>query len=226
MSLTNSELSQYPERRELRMRYLGLKDYVRTWREMQRFTAQRTPDTIDEVWMVQHPPVFTLGQAGRIEHLIKPGDIPVIKVDRGGQVTYHGPGQLVMYVLLNLPRAGLGIRTLVGKLERSVIELLADYDITATARRDAPGVYVGEQKIAAIGLRVRRQCTFHGLSLNVDMDLEPFGRINPCGYPGLKVTQLSVLGGPTKLDLVGRELIAHLGRLLDYRVVVHDKLEG
>ena len=177
---------------------------------MQAFTDSRRQDTPDEIWLVQHPPVFTLGQAGRIEHVLDAGDIPLIKVDRGGQVTYHGPGQLVVYVLLDLRRAGLGVRGLVSRLEQSVIALLAAYDIAANVRSKAPGVYVAGQKIAALGLRVRRGCSFHGLSLNVNMDLAPFERIDPCGYRGLEVTQLAALGGPTDLERVGRDLLVHL----------------
>lgn len=181
---------------------------------MQLFTDTREPGTADEVWLVEHPPVFTLGQAGRDEHVLDAGDIPVIKVDRGGQVTYHGPGQQVVYVLLDLHRAGLGVRGLVNLLERSVIALLDDHGITSNVRRDAPGVYVDGRKIAALGLRVRRGCSFHGMSLNVNMELEPFTRIDPCGYRGLEVTQLAALGGPTSLEQVGRELLVHLRRRL------------
>ena len=201
---------------EVRVRRLGLKPYLPVWRDMQAFTNSRDPDTKDELWLVEHPPVFTLGQAGRDEHLLDVGDIPVLKVDRGGQVTYHGPGQLVMYVLLNLHRAGLGVRGLVGLLEQTVIALLAEHEIPSQVRRDAPGVYVENKKIAALGLRVRRGCSFHGLSLNVNMDLEPFDRINPCGFRGLRVTQLAQLGGPTDLEQVGRELVDHLCRRLGY----------
>jgi lipoyl(octanoyl) transferase len=181
---------------------------------MQRFTAERDDTTRDEIWLVEHPPVFTLGQAGRPEHLLAPGDIPVIHTDRGGQVTYHGPGQLVAYLLLNLRRHGLGVRQLVTLIEQSLIDLLRDYDVTAIARADAPGVYVDGRKIAALGLRVRHGCSFHGLSLNVDMDLEPFSRINPCGFADLQVTQLGDLTRPEALFRVGDRLTRHiLGRL-------------
>ncbi len=210
-------MSRTPSREdEFKIRNLGLKAYVPVWRDMQTFTDARTPDTPDEIWLVEHPPVFTLGQAGREEHVLHPGGIPVIKVDRGGQVTYHGPGQLVAYVLLDLRRAGLGVRGLVRRLEQSVIALLDAYGIAANARRDAPGVYVEDRKIAALGLRVRRGCTFHGLSVNVDMDLEPFARIDPCGCRGLEVTQLAALGGPTDPEQVARDLLVQLRRHLGY----------
>ena len=186
---------------------------------MQRYTDERAPGSADRLWLLEHPPVFTLGRAARREHLIEPGGIPVVRTDRGGQVTYHGPGQLMAYLLLDLRPAGLGVRRLVGLMEQAVIGLLADYGIGAETRPGAPGVYVEGRKIAALGLRVRRGCTFHGLALNVDMDLEPFSRIDPCGYPGLKVTQLSDLGGPTDLDQVGADLTRHLARQLDYTVI-------
>jgi lipoyl(octanoyl) transferase len=185
---------------------------------MQRFTAARGPDTTSEVWLLEHPPVFTLGQAGRREHILDPGDIPVVQSDRGGQVTYHGPGQLVAYVLLDLRQAGLGVRRLVSLLEDSVIALLADYEIKGHSRPDAPGVYVGERKIAALGLRVRRGCSYHGLSLNVAMDLQPFRRINPCGHAGLNVTELAQLGGPRDLQQAAKSLLFHLGPRLGYTV--------
>jgi lipoyl(octanoyl) transferase len=170
--------------------------------------------TPDELWLLEHPPVYTLGQAGRAEHLLHPGAIPVVKVDRGGQVTYHGPGQLVAYVLLDLHRAGLGVRGLVSLLEQSVIDLLAGYGIAAVRQPGAPGVYVQAAKVAALGIRVRHGCTYHGLALNVDMDLEPFTRINPCGHPGLTVTQLRDLGGPADLNAVGGDLASKISRLV------------
>ena len=185
---------------------------------MQAFTDQRDPDTQDELWLLEHPKVYTLGQAGRTEHVLDAGDIPVIKVDRGGQVTYHAPGQLVAYLLLDLRRAGLGIKRLVHLLEQAVIDLLANQGVDSAARPDAPGVYVGGAKIAALGLRVRRGCSFHGLALNVDMDLEPFTRINPCGYPGLEVTSIAELGGPRDLEWVGRDLAARIADLLGCRL--------
>lgn len=181
---------------------------------MQTFTDSRNAETADEIWFLEHLPVFTLGQAGRPEHLLNPGDIPVIKVDRGGQVTYHGPGQLVVYLLLDLRRRKMGIRPLVTLMEQSIVDLLGEYHISANARTDAPGVYVGGRKVASVGLRVRRGCSFHGLSLNIDMDLEPFGRINPCGYPGLEVTQLRELCGAVDVETVSEGLRCQiLGRL-------------
>ncbi len=169
---------------------LGLQPYEIVWQDMQRYTDARDADSEDQLWLVEHPPVFTLGKNGKPEHVLAAGDIPLVRSDRGGQVTYHGPGQLVVYVLLDIQRMQLGVRELVTRLERSVIELLADYGIAAESKRDAPGVYVDGAKIAALGLRVRKGRCFHGLALNVDMDLEPFSRIDPCGYPGLQVTQL------------------------------------
>jgi len=171
----------------------GLRDYQTTWDAMRAFTAARDAATPDEIWLLEHPPVFTLGQAGRPEHLLDPGTIPVIRTDRGGQVTYHGPGQLIAYVLFDLRRGGIGVKRLVHLLEQAVIDLLAARGISAAARPDAPGVYVDGAKIASLGLRVRQGCSYHGVALNVDLDLEPFGRINPCGYPGLKVTRVADL---------------------------------
>jgi len=199
----------------LRVRRLGRTGYQPTWEAMRAFTDGRGPETPDELWLTEHPPVFTLGQAGKPEHLLDPGAIPVIRVDRGGQVTFHGPGQVMAYLLLDLKRRGLGVRELVERLELAVIGLLAAHGIEAHGRRDAPGVYVGAAKIAALGLRVRHGRSYHGLSLNVAMDLEPFSRINPCGYPGLEVTQLSALGGPAELERVADELAAHLARVLE-----------
>ncbi len=196
------------------VRHLGRCNYLPVWHAMQEFTAMRTDDAPDELWRVEHPPVYTQGMNGKPEHLLDPGTIPVIQVDRGGQVTYHGPGQAVVYVLVDLRRRGWGVRQLVGYMEQAVIDLLADYGIPAHARRDAPGVYVGNSKIAALGLRVRRGCSYHGLSLNVVMDLEPFQRINPCGYAGMEVTQVSDLGGPCDFGAVSDALLRHLGRHL------------
>lgn len=178
----------------IRIRRLGSVPYEPTWRAMQQFTENRDENTADEIWLLQHPPVFTLGLAGKPEHILDAADIPVVQVDRGGQVTYHGPGQLVMYPLLDLRRHGLGVRRLVTLLEQSAIALAGDFGIKAIARADAPGVYVDGRKLAAVGLRVRRGCSYHGLSLNVAMDLSPFRRINPCGYAGLQTTQLQDLG--------------------------------
>src|SRR5690554_1307845 len=172
------------------IRHLGCVPYEPTWHAMQSFTENRDAETVDEIWLLEHPKVFTQGQAGKAEHVLAAGDIPVVQVDRGGQVTYHGPGQLVAYVLVDVRRAGQGVRDLVSSIENSLVELLYQYDIDAYAKPDAPGVYVAEKKIASLGLRIRRGCSFHGLALNVDMDLQPFQRINPCGYAGMQMTQL------------------------------------
>ena len=179
---------------------------------MQAFTDARDEQTADELWLVEHSPVFTLGQAGKPEHVLAPGDIPVLKVDRGGQVTYHGPGQIVAYPLLDLRRLKIGVRDYVHRIEQAIIDTLAHYAITATRRDGAPGVYVGEAKIAALGIRVRRGCTFHGLAFNIAMDLEPYARINPCGYAGLAVTSVLDLGGPASMETVKPVLLAELAR--------------
>lgn len=200
------------------VRRRGCVDYLTAWQEMQDFTERRTAETPDELWVLEHPPVFTLGRNGKDEHLLDPGDIPVIRVDRGGQVTYHGPGQLVVYTLLDLRRRQLGVQSLVNRLEQTVIDLLADYGIPAHRREQAPGVYVEGRKIAALGLRVRRGCSFHGLSLNVNMDLAPFARINPCGYRDLEVTQLADLGLVTTVETISRPLLSHLGQQLGRRI--------
>ena len=176
--------------RSVVVRQLGCMAYEPTWHEKQRFTQNRDADTADEIWLLEHPRVFTQGQAGKVDHILAAGDIPVVQVDRGGQVTYHGPGQLVAYTLVDVRRAGQGVRDLVTAIENSLIDLLGQYDVLAQAKPDAPGVYVGDKKIASLGLRIRRGCSFHGLALNVDMDLQPFQRINPCGYAGLQMTQL------------------------------------
>ena len=196
------------------IRYLGLRAYETIWQAMRDFTDGRDPGTPDELWLLQHPAIYTLGQAGRWEHLLDAGGIPALKVDRGGQVTYHGPGQLIAYLLLDLKRAGLGVKGLVHLLETAVMELLAAHGITAQVRPDAPGVYVAGAKIASLGLRVRRHCSYHGLALNVDLDLEPFSRINPCGYPGLAVTRLVDLGVALSLDRLAEELAARLAARL------------
>ena len=201
----------------LGVRELGLQAYEPVWHAMQDFTNQRTVDTADELWLVQHPPVFTQGQAGKAEHLLLPGDIPVVQVDRGGQVTYHGPGQLVAYPLVDVRRLGLGVRELVSRIEQSLIDLLASYGVSAEARADAPGVYVNGAKIASLGLRIRRGCSFHGLALNVDMDLQPFQRINPCGYAGLAMTQLADhVAGPLEIAEVAARLREQLVRQLGH----------
>lgn len=202
------------DRPAVRVRRPGTVDYLGCWQEMQDFTESRTASTPDEIWFLEHPPVYTLGRNGKDEHLLETGDIPVIRVDRGGQVTYHGPGQLVVYALLDLRRRQLGVQSLVDRLEQSVIDLLAGYAITAERHNGAPGVYVDGCKIAALGLRVRKGCCFHGLSLNVNMDLSPFARINPCGFRGLQVTQLAALGIDTSPARVSHRLQAHLEKLL------------
>ncbi len=198
------------------VRRLGRCDYIPIWNAMQRFTDARTETTVDELWLVEHPPVFTVGLNGKPEHLLAPGDIPVVKVDRGGQVTYHGPGQIVVYFLLDLRRRGMGVRALVTQMEQSVIDLLAGYGIDAESHRDAPGVYVNGAKIAALGLRVRRGCSYHGLALNVEMDLEPFARINPCGYPGLAVTQMRALGVTDSQPVIETKLLHIAGERLGF----------
>lgn len=192
----------------------GLQPYEPVWHAMQAFTDARSPDTPDELWLVEHTPVFTLGQAGRWEHVLAPGDIPVVAVDRGGQVTYHGPGQIVAYALIDLRRAGIGVRDFVHRIEQAVIDTLAEWNILAERKPAAPGVYVNGAKIAALGIRVRRGCTFHGLAFNIAMDLEPFARINPCGFQGLQVVQMLDLGGPSQLSAVESVLTAALARQL------------
>lgn len=202
--------------RPLIVRRLGRRDYLPTWQAMRDFTDRRDESTCSELWIVEHPPVFTQGQAGKTEHLLAPGDIPVVQTDRGGQVTYHGPGQLVIYLLISLREAGIGIRGLVNVMEQSIIDLLAARGITAQARRDAPGVYVDGRKIASLGLRVRRGCTYHGLALNVCNDLEPFDRINPCGYAGLRVTSTAELGIADDSTTLADDLAARLAARLGY----------
>ncbi len=196
---------------------LGLQDYQTSWQAMSDFTNQRTPDTTDQLWLVEHPPVFTQGQAGKAEHLLFPGDIPVVQTDRGGQVTYHGPGQLVAYPLLDLRRLNIGVRELVTRIEQTIVATLAHYGIESAAKPDAPGVYVNGDKIASLGLRVRRGCSFHGLALNVDMDLSPFGRINPCGYQGLAMAQIrELIPNPPRLTQVQDQLVTEFARKLGY----------
>lgn len=200
------------------VRHLGLSDYEPTWRAMQRFTDVRDASTADEIWLLQHPPVFTLGMAARAEHVLAPGEIPVVQTDRGGQVTYHGPGQLVVYTLIDLRRARLGVRDVVSLLEQSVVDMMGERGIPAEARREAPGVYVAGRKLASVGLRVRRGASYHGLALNVSMDLEPFSRINPCGYRGLEMTQLAQLpGAPGRVDEAATALLPHLLAALEGR---------
>ena len=196
---------------EITVRKLGLADYEPTWRAMRDFTAARGAATPDELWVLQHPPVYTLGVAGKPEHLPRVDNgIPVVRSDRGGQITYHGPGQLIVYLLLDMRRRGMGVRPLVRIMERAVIDLLGDYGTAARGRNDAPGVYVGNAKIAALGLRIRNGCCYHGLALNIDMDLSPFAAINPCGYPGLAVTQTRDLGIAAAPAALQEKLVGHL----------------
>lgn len=196
------------------IRKLGLIDYPTALARMVEFTDNRDAETPDELWLLEHPPVYTLGLAGDRSHLLSPGDIPVVQVDRGGQVTYHGPGQLVVYTLINLKRAGLGIRDLVTLLEQSVVSAVADYGIAAVSRCDAPGVYVNDAKLASVGLRIRRGCSYHGVALNVAMDLQPFAQINPCGFAGMQMTQVKDLGGPADLESVAENLSGKLQQAL------------
>ena len=210
MSAAAPQAARHTPGADVVVRELGLVPYEPTWRAMQRFTEARGAATPDEIWFLEHPPVFTLGMNAAREHLLDPGDIEVVQIDRGGQVTYHGPGQLVVYPLIDLRRAGLGIRDFVTALERAVIAMAADYHVAAECRRGAPGVYVAQAKLASVGVRVRRNGTYHGLALNVAMDLAPFARINPCGYRGLAMTQLSALGGPASVAAAARALRPHL----------------
>lgn len=204
------------------IRELGEQSYKPVYLAMAAYTRHRNADSLDELWVVEHPPVFTQGRNSKAEHLLETGDIPVIDIDRGGQVTYHGPGQIVVYTLIDLPRAGLGVRDLVNTIENSVISLLADYGINASTRTDAPGVYIEGAKIAALGLRVKHGCSYHGLSLNVDMNLEPFSCINPCGLPGLEVTQLSELGVNVPRPRLADQLCTLLANNLGYNARVHN----
>lgn len=194
--------------------WLGCVPYESTWRAMQSFTDTRDAQTADRIWFLEHPPVFTLGLNGRPEHVLAPGDISVVQIDRGGQVTYHGPGQLVVYPLLDVKRLGIGVRQLVIALENAVIDMLAEWNIVAEGNRDAPGVYVAGKKLASIGLRIRRGCSYHGLAMNVDMELEPFRRINPCGHAGLEVTDLRRLGMNLTVEAAAHALAPHLFRAL------------
>ena len=203
------------------VRQLGRQRYMPIWQKMQDFTDTRDENTPDEIWLVEHESVFTQGQAGKDEHLLAPGDIEVIKVDRGGQVTYHGPGQQMMYVLFNLRRLKIGVRELVTWLEECIIDSLSEFAIDAYAKADAPGVYVNDSKIASLGLRVRRGCSFHGLALNVNMDLSPFLRINPCGYAGMNMVQTKELNGPQNLEAAGEGLVKHMIKKLNATQVKH-----
>lgn len=195
---------------ELIVRSLGRQPYVETWEAMKSFTAERGDHTKDELWCLEHPRVYTQGQAGKAEHILAPGDIPVVLVDRGGQVTYHGPGQLVVYLMLGLTRRKMGVRALVDVIEQAIVRSLAELGIAAEPRPDAPGVYVGDAKIASLGLRVRRGCSFHGLALNVDMDMEPFQRINPCGYAGLAMCQVRDFAPTASIVDIEKRLVAQL----------------
>lgn len=199
------------------IRTLQQQPYQNVWQAMQRFTLSRTSETPDELWLVQHPAVFTQGQAGKAEHVLQLSDIPIVQTDRGGQVTYHGPGQLVLYTLINIKRLKLNIRQLVDIIETAVVKLLQDYQIKAYPKADAPGVYVNEQKICSLGLRIKKGCSYHGLALNIDMDLTPFSYINPCGYQGLQMTQMCDLHSqPISLPDVEIQLVQHISTLLGY----------
>ncbi len=212
---------------ELIVRSLGQQPYPETWEAMKSFTAERGEHTSDELWCLEHPGVYTQGQAGKAEHILAPGNIPVIEVDRGGQVTYHGPGQLVIYLMMGLTRRKMGVRALVGLIEAAIVGTLAELGIAAETRSDAPGVYVGEAKIASLGLRVRRGCSFHGLALNVDMDMEPFQRINPCGYAGLAMCQVRDFAPMATIGDIEHCLVAHLvSGLNDPRVAYVEGWEG
>jgi len=188
---------------------------------MQDYTDNRDASSPDQLWLVEHPPVFTQGQAGKSEHILNPGDIPVIQVDRGGQVTYHGPGQLVAYPLINIKRLKIGVRQLVTDIENSIVQMLEGYQVKAYAKADAPGVYVDERKVASLGLRIRKGCSFHGLALNVDMDMSPFHRINPCGYAGLEMVQCKQLGGPQTVEEAGERLVKTFSHNLGYQNLIH-----
>lgn len=202
------------------IRQLGLQPYLPVWQKMQAFTDLRNSETTDEIWLVEHEPVFTQGQAGKAEHVLMPGEIPVVNVDRGGQVTYHGPGQQVIYLLLNIKRRKLGVRQLVTAMEDSVVALLAEFGIEAYAKKDAPGVYCDDKKVCSLGLRIRKGCSFHGLALNVNMDLSPFSRINPCGYAGMEMTDTARLNGPDSLEKAGMSLTHHLLNILNIKQTI------
>lgn len=210
-----------PSKLSLRVRHLGRREYTPVWRAMQDFTAARAGDTPDELWLVEHPPVFTLGRNGRRAHVLDPGAIPVVFTDRGGQITYHGPGQAVIYALIDLRRRGMGVRALVNGLQQTVIDFLARQGIAAGTRLRAPGVYVRDEKVAALGLRIKNGCSYHGLSFNVDMDLAPFRRIDPCGYPGLEVTQLKDLGVALSWQAAAECLCGELAREFGYTGILY-----
>lgn len=206
---------------QLIVRHLGQQPYEPVWRAMTAFTDQRNDQTIDEFWLVQHPPVFTQGQAGKPEHILAAGDIPIVQVDRGGQVTYHGPGQQIIYLLLNIRRMGIGVRELVTRIEQSIIDTLAELDIPAHTLAGAPGVYVGNAKIAALGLRIRKGCSFHGLALNIAMDTTPFQRINPCGYAGMAVTQIGDFVTTPDMVTISDRLVNLLSAQMGYKEIIH-----
>ena len=204
------------------IRQLGLQDYQASWAKMRDFTEQRDSSTVDEIWLLQHPPVFTLGRNASQDHILKTGNIPIVQIDRGGQVTYHGPGQLVAYLLLDIKRRSLGVRALVTAIEQGIIDTLALYKLQASAKKEAPGVYVDGAKIAALGLRIKRGCSFHGLSLNISMDLAPFAYINPCGNKDLRVTQLANHVENFDYDVISRQLIENLNTHLGYDKLYHN----
>ncbi|PTB83299.1 octanoyltransferase [Pseudidiomarina aestuarii] len=203
----------------LTIRHLGRQPYEPVWAAMQRYTDERTDASTDELWVLEHEPVFTQGQAGKAEHLLAPGDIPVVKVDRGGQVTYHGPGQLVVYFLLDIRRLKIGVRQLVSHIEETIVELMASYGVEAAARPDAPGVYVNNEKLCSLGLRIRKGCSFHGLALNVDMDLSPFLRINPCGYAGMQMVQCRELNGPQTVGEAAAKVTQLFAQRIGYTAI-------
>lgn len=213
---TATELSPSSLVEIINIRWLGKKDYASCWQAMRDFTDNRQTDTLDEIWFLEHDPVFTQGQNGKPEHILNPGMIPIVQTDRGGQVTYHGPGQLMVYTLIDLRRKKFNVRELVTALEQSVINMLADYRITATAKLDAPGVYVDGAKICSIGLRIRRGCSYHGIAFNISLDTEPFTRINPCGFTNLRMTHCAELGGPSEVEAAAKKLMAFLMQSLRY----------
>lgn len=201
---------------------VGQQEYYATWQQIRNFTHQRDAQTIDQIWLLEHSPVYTQGQAGKPEHILDPGTIPIVQSDRGGQVTYHGPGQLIVYFLIDIQRKKLNIRQFINIIESAVIELLAGYNIQATTKANAPGVYVADAKICSLGLRLRHGRTYHGISLNVDMDLEPFTRINPCGFKNMPMVQISALGGPSSVKQVGEQLLTIFTRLIGYKGIMHE----
>ncbi|MGI0152814.1 lipoyl(octanoyl) transferase LipB [Pseudidiomarina sp. WS423] len=212
--LATAEIAQ-----QLLIRQLGRQPYQPVWQAMQDFTDKRDEQTRDELWVLEHEPVFTQGQAGKAEHILAPGDIPVVQVDRGGQVTYHGPGQLVVYFLLDIRRRKVGVRQLVNTIEDTIVALMANYGVVAAAKADAPGVYVQGDKLCSLGLRIRKGCSFHGLALNVDMDLSPFARINPCGYAGMQMVQTKSLNGPQDVTDAATQVTQIFAELMGYQEI-------